>query len=832
MSDEQTPMMRQYHAVRRELPSNTLLFFRLGDFYELFGDDAKEASAIINVALTKRGAMPMCGVPYHSAKGYIEKLIAAGKRVAICDQVGEVQAGKLVRREISQILSAGTLDDFGLDARTHNFLAAVSEKRGRIGLAFADLSTGVFQLTELDGLPQLLDELARVSPAEVLVPEENAALLTTVPDATPAEGYIFECEPADHLLREHFKVQSLDGFGCGEWPLAIGAAGALLHYLTRQMRRNAAHLRELKPYRVSEFVVLDAATQSHLELVTSRGGREMTLLGALDRTVTPMGARTLRHWILHPLRDVAAIGGRQSAIERLLERPAELAALRDTLGGIRDMERAVARLNGQSGNARDLAALADSFERIPAVTAQLAALSCPLGGGELLADEAARLDPLEELCATLRAAIVDEPPALLRDGGIIRPGYDASLDELRAASREGKDWIANLQEREIERTGIKSLKVRYNSVFGYFIEITTANLGNVPADYHRKQTTANGERFITPELKEIEGKILGADERAKAIEIEIFQRLRQLVLAAMPRIQQTAAALGAIDSLGSFAETARLFGYCRPVVDDSGVIEIEEGRHPVLDQRAGAERFVPNDATLDRDGKRFAILTGPNMAGKSTYIRQVALLVLLAQTGSFLPAKRAHIGVTDRIFTRVGASDDLSRGQSTFMVEMNETANIIHNATRESVVILDEIGRGTSTFDGLSIAWSVAEHLHDQIGCRTLFATHYHELTDLERTRDGVTNLNVAVREWNDEVIFLRKILPGRADQSYGIQVARLAGLPDSLIARAKQILANLEKSELNAEGKPTLAASSGRTRRRDMAAIANQLSLFDGEAT
>ena len=832
MSDEQTPMMRQYHAVRRELPPNTLLFFRLGDFYELFGDDAKEASAIINVALTKRGAMPMCGVPYHAAKGYIEKLIAAGKRVAICDQVGEVQAGKLVRREISQILSAGTLDDFGLDARTHNFLAAVSEKRGRIGLAFADLSTGVFQLTELDDLPQLLDELARVSPAEVLVPEENSALLTTVPDATPAEGYIFECEPADHLLREHFKVQSLDGFGCGEWPLAIGAAGALLHYLTRQMRRNAAHLRELKPYRISEFVVLDAATQSHLELVTSRGGREMTLLGALDRTVTPMGARTLRHWILHPLRDVAAIGARQSAIERLLERPAELATLRDTLGGIRDMERAVARLNGQSGNARDLAALADSFEHIPAVTAQLSALSCPLGGGELLADEAARLDPLEELCATLRAAIVDEPPALLRDGGIIRPGYDAALDELRAASREGKDWIANLQEREIERTGIKSLKVRYNSVFGYFIEITTANLGSVPSDYHRKQTTANGERFITPELKEIEGKILGADERAKAIEIEIFQRLRQLVLSAMPRIQQTAAALGSIDAVGSFAETARTFGYCRPVVDDSGIIEIEEGRHPVLDQRAGAERFVPNDATLDRDGKRFAILTGPNMAGKSTYIRQVALLVLLAQTGSFLPAKRARIGVTDRIFTRVGASDDLSRGQSTFMVEMNETANIIHNATRESVVILDEIGRGTSTFDGLSIAWSVAEHLHDQIGCRTLFATHYHELTDLERTRDGVTNLNVAVREWNDEVIFLRKILPGRADQSYGIQVARLAGLPDTLIARAKQILANLEKSELNAEGKPTLAASSGRTRRRDMAAIANQLSLFDGEAT
>lgn len=829
MSDEQTPMMRQYNAVRRELPPNTLLFFRLGDFYELFGEDAKEASAIINVALTKRGTMPMCGVPFHSAKGYIEKLVAAGKRVAICDQVGEVQAGKLVRRELSQIISAGTLDDFGLDARTHNFLAAVCRKRDRIGLAFADLSTGTFRLTELDRMAELLDELARINPAETLVPEEQPDLLQAIPAATPVEGYIFETEPADHLLREHFRVQSLDGFGCGDWPLAVGAAGALLHYLTRQMRRNAAHLRGLQPYRISEYVVLDAATQNHLEIVASRGGREMTLLGAIDHTVTPMGARTLRHWLLHPLRDIAAIGARQSAIERLIERPVDLAGLREVLGGIRDMERATARLNGQAGNARDLAALADSLERTPGVAGKIDGLASPLGGGELLAAEAARLDPLEELCAALRAAIVDEPPALVRDGGMIRPGYDPALDELRNASREGKDWVANLQEREIERTGIKSLKVRYNSVFGYFIEITKSNLDSVPPDYHRKQTTASGERFITPELKGIEGKILGADERARALEIDIFQRLRAQVLEAMPRIQQTAAALGVLDSLSSLAEAARLFGYCRPIVDDSGLVEIVDGRHPVLDQRAGGERFVPNDATLDRDGKRLAILTGPNMAGKSTYIRQVALLVLLAQTGSFLPAKSARIGVTDRIFTRVGASDDLSRGQSTFMVEMNETANIIHNATRDSVVILDEIGRGTSTFDGLSIAWSVAEHLHDQIGCRTIFATHYHELTDLERTRDGVANLNVAVREWNDEVIFLRKILPGRADQSYGIQVARLAGLPETLITRAKQILANLEKSELNAEGKPTLAASSGRTRRRDMAAIANQLSLFDG---
>lgn len=819
MADEQTPMMRQYHAVRADLPPNTILLFRLGDFYEMFGDDAKDASPILNVALTKRGAMPMCGVPFHSAKGYIEKLIKAGRRVAICDQVGEVTAGKLVRREISQIVSAGTLDDFGLDDRTHNFLAAVCAKRGTFGLAFADLSTGVFRLAEIEGHAALLDELARIAPAEILVPEEDAELLAAIPGAAAVDGYIFESEPAEYLLKEHFRVQSLDGFGCSGWPRAIGAAGALLHYLTRQMRRSVSHLRGLQPYRLSEFMVLDAATQSHLELVQSRGGREMTLLGALDRTVTPMGARTLRNWILHPLRDVAAIGARQSAVATLL---ADRDAL-NRLSGIRDMERAVARLNGQSGNARDLAALADSLGRIPDVRAQVAALD-----DALLAELAGQLDPLTELCATLRAAIVDEPPALIRDGGMIRESYEPALDAMRSASREGKDWIASLQEREIERTGIKSLKVRYNSVFGYFIEITKANLDAVPDDYRRKQTTVNGERFITPELKEIEGKILGADDRAKTIEIEIFQGLRALVLDAMPRIQQTATALGALDALSALAETARLFGYCRPTVDESDVIEIEEGRHPVLDQRAGAERFVPNDTRLGCDGKKFAILTGPNMAGKSTYIRQVALLVLLAQTGSFLPAKSAHIGVTDRIFTRVGASDDLSRGQSTFMVEMNETANIIHNATRDSVVILDEIGRGTSTFDGLSIAWSVAEHLHDTIGCRTLFATHYHELTDLERTRAGVTNLNVAVREWNDEVIFLRKILPGRADQSYGIQVARLAGLPDTLIARAKEILANLEKSELNAEGKPTIAASGGRTRRRDMASIANQMSLFE----
>jgi DNA mismatch repair protein MutS len=807
-SETLTPMMQQYHALRRELPTGTLLLFRLGDFYEMFGEDATEASRVLNVALTKRGTTPMCGVPYHAARNYIEKLIAAGWRVAICDQVGEVTAGKLVRREISQVLSPGTLDDFGLDDRKPNFIAALN-KRGDIhGLAYSDLSTGEFRLTELDSLSALLDELARVSPAEILIPDHQTDAFKQVTPQAPVDGYVFEFEPASELLRAHFKVHSLDGFGCTDLPAGTGAAGALLHYITRQMRRPAGHLKQLQPYRRSEFLILDAATQSHLELVQSRAGRGMTLLGALDRTATPMGARLLRDWILHPLKDAAEIEKRQDAIAALLDDAMLLGDLRSRLADIRDIERATARLSGPSGNARDLSALAQSLDRIPPLAASLGGLHGFTIPSTLLSGLTARLHALPELSEKLRRAIVAEPPAVIRDGGFIEAGYDSDLDELRSASHEGKNWIAALQEKEIERTGIKSLKVRFTSVFGYFIEITKANLGAVPADYIRKQTTVNGERFITPELKEFEGKILGADERARAREIEIFAELRSAVLSQIHHLQETAATLAVLDAICSLAETARLHGYCRPEINDSDVLEICDGRHPVLDQQTEGSRFVPNDTNLGTDGKKFAIITGPNMAGKSTYIRQVALLTLLAQTGSFVPAKSMRLGLTDRIFTRVGANDDLSRGQSTFMVEMNETANILNNATDRSLVILDEIGRGTSTFDGLSIAWSVAEYLHDKISCRALFATHYHELTDLERTRSGVQNLNVAVREWNDQVIFLRKILPGRADQSYGIQVARLAGLPDSIITRAKEILENLEKSELNAAGQPTMAKS------------------------
>jgi len=819
-----TPMMQQYHAVRRELPPGTLLLFRLGDFYEMFGEDAKEASGVLNVALTKRGTTPMCGVPFHAAKGYIEKLIAAGWRVAICDQVGEVTAGKLVRREVSQILSPGTLDDFGLDDRKPNYLASICERRGSFGLAFADLSTGEFRLTELESIGSLLDELARVSPAEILVPEQQAELFASLEKPAVMDGYLFEPEPAEEILRGHFKVQSLDGFGCADMAAGTGAAGALLHYITRQMRRQAGHLRQLRPYRRGTFLILDASTQSHLELVTSRAGRGMTLLGTLDRTATPMGARLLREWVLHPLRDADEIEHRQEAIAALLDDALLLGDLRSRLAEIRDIERATARLGGPSGNARDLAALAQSLERIPVLAASLGSgVKMP---SELLSGMGGHLHSLPELTMRLRSALVDEPPALVREGGMIRPGFDAALDELRSASHEGKNWIATLQEQEIARTGIKSLKVRFTSVFGYFIEITKSNLSSVPDDYIRKQTTVNGERFITPALKEVEGKILGADERARAREIEIFADLRAAVLAELTMLQETANTLAVLDAICSLAETARMHAYCRPEIEASQILHIEEGRHPVLDQQPGGERFVPNDTDLGTDGKTFAIITGPNMAGKSTYIRQVALLVLLAQMGSYVPAKSMRCGLADRIFTRVGANDDLARGQSTFMVEMNETANILNNATAQSLVILDEIGRGTSTFDGLSIAWSVAEYLHDKIGCRTLFATHYHELTDLERTRPGVLNLNVAVREWNDQVIFLRKILPGRADQSYGIQVARLAGLPDDIISRAKEILANLEKAELNAEGEPAFAKGRRKRLVPDPAA-ASQLTML-----
>jgi DNA mismatch repair protein MutS len=842
-----TPMMQQYHSIRRTLPEGTLLLFRLGDFYELFFEDAKIAAPILNVALTKRNGMPMCGVPFHAAEGYIARLIKAGRKVAICDQTSEPQPGKIVERQISQIISPGTVSDIQLlDSRQNNFLAAVVRRaspsakqspagnsKQLYGLALLDISTGEFRVTEVNSFHALEDELARFSPSEVLVPDSDEDLIRKIPRASSYDGYTFELDQASYLLREQFCVQSLDGFGCSDLPVAVGAAGAIVHYLRHQLRRRTTHIRSLGVFLSDQYVALDVATQQNLELIRSRGaGEDSSLLAALDRTVTPMGARLFRQWLLKPLRSQTEIRQRQEMIQQFLDQPFLLSSVRETLGTVRDIERTVGRLSQLSGNARDVVALRISLQSLPELKGHLAALvKAALADGEdlLLTRIASGICELPDLVTLLSDALVEEAPALLKEGGMFRDGYDPRLDELRGASRSGKDWIAALQQQEIERTGIRSLKVRFNSVFGYFIEVSNSNLAAVPADYTRKQTTVGGERFITPGLKEVESKILGADERAKALEYELFLRLRESLLEYLPQLQEIARFVSILDVIASLAETARLFGYARPKMTDEPRIYIREGRHPVLDQNVTEEKFVPNDCSLDGDENRLLLITGPNMAGKSTFIRQVALIVLMAQIGSFVPATAAEIGLVDRIFTRVGASDDLSRGQSTFMVEMNETANIVNNATERSLVILDEIGRGTSTFDGLSIAWSVAEYLHDVLRCQTLFATHYHEMTELAVICKGVKNYNVAVREWNDQIIFLRKIQAGAADKSYGIQVARLAGLPDDVIERAKEILANLEASELNAQGKPRLAeAKIFRSRAKRKEEAKPQLNLFD----
>ena len=823
MADALTPMMQQHRRLRGSIPADTLLLFRLGDFYELFFEDAKEASVLLNVALTKRNGVPMCGMPYHAAPTYIAKLIKAGRRVAICDQTSEPQPGKIVSRDITQIISAGTVSDLDLlEAKRANYLGAVYVDGGIFGFAYADLTTGEFRLTQLQDRQSLLDELARVSPSELLISSEQKDQIGEIDHALEYDSYAFLPEQASFTLCEHFKTKSLDGFGCGEMSQAVAAAGAIVHYLKHQLRRNIDHLASLHCDAPAEYVMLDAATQTNLELVESRGARNTSLLSVLDRTITPMGGRKLRSWILRPLRNLHELERRQEMIADLLQEADLLAAIRAQLKPIRDIERATSRLSQASGNARDLVALKTSLQEIPRLKDQLQKLIERAEFGRAgspsppnIADEdgapntsAARtvralssqlrngIHEMPGLAEKLAKALLDDPPLALKEGGIFRDGYDPDLDELRRASRDGKNWISHLQEREIAATGIKSLKVRYNSVFGYFIEITKSNLANVPPQYTRKQTTVGGERFVTPELKEIEAKILGADERARQLEYQLFQKLREETLRELESIQQTAAAIAVLDVICALAETARLFRYCRPQLNNTLRLVIKDGRHPVLDQNLVDEKFVPNDTSLDGETVRLAIVTGPNMAGKSTYIRQVALIGLMAQMGSFVPAESAEIGLVDRIFTRVGANDDIGRGQSTFMVEMNETSNIVNNATERSLVILDEIGRGTSTFDGLSIAWSVAEFLHDTIKARTLFATHYHELTKLAEERKGVCNFNVAVREWNDQIIFLRKIIPGGADKSYGIQVARLAGLPKEILDRAKEILSHLEKPD------------------------------------
>lgn len=821
-------MMAQYMAMRRSLPDDILLLYRLGDFYEMFFEDAKAAAGILNVALTKRNDIPMCGVPHHAAQGYIAKLIKANKRVAIAEQTTEPQPGKIVEREIAQIISASTVDDLSLlDDTRHNYLAAVflggTAKKPCLGLACADHTTGEFTVSEFADQQQLEDELTRLSPSELLIPEDQAKELGGLSNSLPYDSYAFLSDQALNTLKDQFKVQSLDGFGCSGMTAALSAAGGALHYLTFQLRRNCDHLKALSVRNVADFVLIDSASQLNLDLVDSRSGKQHTLLGVLDRTSTPMGARKLRDWILHPLRDLSELTARLDLVDSLLSEPYLLTKLRDSLKKIRDIERTTGRLSQGSGNARDLKSLQVSLERIPDLKADLSSL--PSADSDLKSQILDLVQEFPGLVETLQNALVDEPPAQLRDGGIIRDGHSEALDELRDASRSGKQWIAEMQASERARTGIDTLKIKFNNVFGYFIEITKAKSDQAPDDYQRKQTMANAERFITPELKEVEGKVLGADDRAKSLEYDEFIKLRAGVTDHLIPLQNTADALATLDVLISFAETAQLYQHTRPVLDESRHLQIVDGRHPVLEQTLVEEKFVPNDTLIDPQESLLQILTGPNMAGKSTYIRQIALITVMSQIGAYVPAEHAHIGLTDRIFCRVGASDDLAKGQSTFMVEMNETSLIVNNATEHSLVILDEIGRGTATFDGLSIAWSVAEHLHDEVRCRTLFATHYHELCALSDSKDAVANFNVAVREWNDDIIFLRKILPGQADKSYGIQVARLAGLPKNILDRAKEILSHLEMSS----AKPTEEKkNSPKAKKALPEANSPQMNLFD----
>jgi DNA mismatch repair protein MutS len=833
-------MMAQYRRIKGELPRDALLLFRLGDFYEMFFEDAQTGAQLLNVALTKRGVVPMCGIPFHAMNGYIGRLLRAGRKVAICEQTEEAKPGQLVNREVTQILSPGThFDERMLTAERNNYLAAVCKGGKFFGLALVDLTTGEFRTTECDGDGALLTELDRLRPAEVVVPADAVELQTLVRGVCgvlqPYDDWVFAAETAVFTVREHFKVATLDGFGLKNRAAAIGAAGAVIHYLSQHLRRDLTHLTGCSFYETAQFLKLDSTTLRHLEVIEPLhrdAPRNSTLCGALGRTVTPMGARELRNWLSQPLASVVEIRRRQDAVQSFLANGDALAGFRAQLGAVKDLERTIGRLSLGSGNARDLLALRLGLEQVPLLKrlgAEIAAMALHEGGAlietpapahapALLDELFGALVDLPHVSELIARAIVDEPPLAVKEGGLIRDGFDEALDELKRAQREGKDWIAKLQQQEIERTGISSLKVRFTSVFGYFIEVTKSNLEKVPVDYVRKQTIANGERFITPGLKEMERKILGAEERGTKLEYELFLKVREEVLGHLRAIQQTARALAALDVLAAFAETARLFDYRRPEVGDEGMLRITDGRHPVLEQQLVEERFVPNDTLLasgtegpaEVDSRNRAapsappqigLITGPNMAGKSTYIRQVAVLALLAHTGSFLPAKEARVDLIDRIFTRIGASDDLSRGQSTFMVEMSETANILNNATARSLVILDEIGRGTSTFDGLSLAWSIVEHLHNQAGAKTLFATHYHELTELAGRLPRLKNFNVAVREWNDQVVFLRKIVEGGTDKSYGIQVARLAGVPRSVVERAKVILRNLEESELTPEG-------------------------------
>ncbi len=837
VTEKQTPMMQQYFEVKRGLPRDTLLLFRLGDFFELFFDDAITGSRLLGLTLTKRLDHPMCGLPAHALDTYVNKLLAQGKKVAICDQAEPATAGKLVRRQLTRILSPGTtLAASQLDAARNHYLCAVTLDKNGLHAAWLDLSTGEFKAATDASIANLLPVLTALDPAELLViegererwhaaPHEQTGLHALHAFAasrlvTELSGYHFETGTGAKTVMDTLGVLNLQGFGFAHTHAALGPAGALVYYATENLCAKPENLRGLQEYRSGRTLLLDPATLRNLEIfVTARGGRDGSLLGAVNRTVTAAGARLLERWVASPALDLAEINRRQALVGELREQPSRLSALREALALVRDIPRILGRLQNRLRNPRELGGVRDTLAQLPALRAELAGF----GATGRLPDVSRELRELPELRVLLAGALADELPNDLADGNYIRAGHDPELDRLRSLTSDNRTWLSDLERAEQERTGIRSLKVRFTNNFGYYIEVTKANLHLVPADYIRRQTTVGGERYVTEALRQKEKEIFHAEENALARELALFNQLVTAVLDESIALSLTADALAELDVLAGWALLAREWDYCRPTLDDSDALEISEGRHPVVEQmlrspeaspaRGATAAFVPNDTVLASDDAQIALITGPNMAGKSTYIRQVALITLLAQVGCWVPAKACRVGLVDRIFSRVGASDDLARGNSTFMVEMNETANILNNTTDRSLIILDEIGRGTSTYDGLSIAWAVVEHLHRDParGPRTLFATHYQELTQLEKHLPRLRNFSVAVKEWNDDIVFVRRVIPGAADRSYGIQVARLAGLPPTVIDRAKTILAKLESDDTSV----TLPAPQARPKKK-----------------
>ena len=815
MASKMTPMMQQYLQTKEEYP-DCILFYRLGDFYEMFFDDAITASKELEITLTGKNCgleerAPMCGVPYHAVDSYLNRLVSKGYKVAICEQMEDPKLAKgIVKRDVIRIVTPGTnLDMQALDETKNNYIMSIVYIADRFGLSVADVTTGEYMVTEIESSGKMMDELTKFMPSEIICNEAFYMSGMNLDDLKNRLGitiysldaWYFDDALCRKTLMEHFQVKSLQGLGLEDYDCGMIAAGALLKYLEETQKNSLSHLSRLTTYTTGNYMVLDSSTRRNLELVETLREKQKrgSLLWVLDKTKTAMGARTLRKYVEQPLIDKASIKKRQDAIEELKNNAICREEIREYLGPVYDLERLVGKITYQSANPRDLIAFQSSLSMLPPIKCILEDMQ-----SELLKEIYGEMDTLEELCTLVKEAIMEDPPLAMKEGGIIREGYNEEVDRLRRAKSDGKGWLAELEAKEREKTGIKNLRIRYNKVFGYYLEVTNSFKNLVPDYYVRKQTLANAERYIIPELKELEDTILGAEDRLCALEYELYCEVRNKIAGEILRIQTTAKAIAKLDVIASLALVAERNNYVRPKINEKGVIDIKDGRHPVVEKMIPNDMFICNDTYLDDKKNRISIITGPNMAGKSTYMRQTALIVLMAQIGSFVPASSANIGLVDRIFTRVGASDDLASGQSTFLVEMNEVANILRNATSKSLLILDEIGRGTSTFDGLSIAWAVVEHISNSklLGAKTLFATHYHELTELEGKIDNVNNYCIAVKEKGDDIVFLRKIVKGGADKSYGIQVAKLAGVPDSVINRAKEIVEELVNADITARVK------------------------------